>query len=75
MEMDMDVDKDMDTDTDMDIDMDMDTDKDVITSSLSHRQANFEISFQSPIETALGPQLNTVVALNSAALYRTVALC
>jgi hypothetical protein len=46
VDKDMDTDTDMDTEIDMDIDMDMGTDKDFITSSLSHRQANFEISFQ-----------------------------
>ncbi len=57
METDMDVDMDMDMDTEID----MDTDKDVITSSLSHRQANFEISFQSlfrhcvPLKPPYGP--------------------
>ncbi len=63
METDMDVDMDMDTDTDTDMDteIDMDTDKDVIMSSLSHRQANFEISFQSlfrhcvPLKPPYGP--------------------
>jgi hypothetical protein len=61
----MDVVMDMDTNTDMDkdIDMDMDTDidMDIITPSLSHRQANFEISFQSlfrhcvPLKLPYGP--------------------
>ncbi len=50
MDMDMyiDTDIDMDMDLDKDIHMDTDTDRDinVITTSLSHRQANFEISFQ-----------------------------
>jgi hypothetical protein len=63
MDMDMyiDTDMDMDVEIDMDIDMNMDTDKDVITSSFSHHQANFKISFQSlfrhcvPLKPPYGP--------------------
>ncbi len=71
----------MEMDKDMYTDMYTDMDKDIITSSLSHRQAKFAIGALEPISLLRPPQNRPMLQIHrrhtvlySAALYHTTSL-